>query len=66
MAHLSVKVGSKIVDFGDLWIIKHDTLWTSENEIFGALNTETSESDDGDLHLDELAHSFKSESTNLS
>ena len=66
MSFFGVKVGSEVVDLCDFWVKKYDTFWACEDEILSALNSESSETDDGSLHFDELSHGFDSEGTNLS
>jgi len=61
-----VEVGSTVCD-GDLsGIVDVDLLGTSKDQVLGSLYTETTHTNNENLHLDQLAHSFQTKGTDLS
>ena len=61
-----VEVGSHVAHRDLSGVIDGHRLGTSKAQVLRCFDTETSHTDDEDLHLDELAHSFDTEGSDLS
>lgn len=66
IAFPQVEVRTEVTDASHCWVVDIHRLWASKDQVLGSLDTESSHTDDEHLHLDKLAHSLDSESSDLS
>ena len=66
IALTDVEVGTHVRDAHLSWVIDRDRVGSGEDQILCDFNSEATHTNNENFHLDELAHRFEAESTNLS